>query len=161
MGGPVDIPKVYNGKQKTFFFFAYSGFRLRGGLPPAGLDTLPTAQERQGNFSDYPYPIYDPATTAPDGSGGFTRSQINCDGALNVICGNRLSGVAQRTIALLPPVDIPTPTSTIISTGRTNQVPTTTTASRSTIRSTISSGFREVCGSSEAIPRSMVVLPAP
>ena len=107
VGGPVDIPKVYNGKQKTFFFFAYSGFRLRGGLPPAGLDTLPTAQERQGNFSDYPYPIYDPATTAPDGSGGFTRSQINCDGALNVICGNRLSGVAQRTIALLPPVDIP------------------------------------------------------
>jgi len=106
LGGPVDIPKVYNGKQRTFFFFAYSGFRLRGGLPPPGLDTLPTAQERQGNFSDYPYPIYDPATTTSDGSGGFTRQRIACGSALNVICPARLSGVAQRTIALLPPVDI-------------------------------------------------------
>jgi hypothetical protein len=106
VGGPVIIPKVYNGQQKTFFFFAYSGLRLRGGLPPPGLDTLPTAQERQGDFSDFPYPIYDPATTAPDGTGGSTRQQISCNGVLNVICPDRLSGVAQRTIALLPPVDI-------------------------------------------------------
>ena len=31
LGGPVWIPKIYNGKNKTFFFFAYEGFRNRVG----------------------------------------------------------------------------------------------------------------------------------
>src|SRR5581483_4258862 len=35
IGGPVILPK-YNGKDRTFFFFTYSGFRLHGGLPTPG-----------------------------------------------------------------------------------------------------------------------------
>ena len=31
VGGPVWIPKIYNGKDKTFFFFSYEGFRNRNG----------------------------------------------------------------------------------------------------------------------------------
>ena len=62
-GGPVILPK-YDGRNTTFFFFSYSGFRLRGGVPTGGLVTLPTALQRDGNFSDYPFPLFDPATTS-------------------------------------------------------------------------------------------------
>jgi hypothetical protein len=106
IGGPVILPH-YNGRDKTFFFASYSGFQLRGGLPPAGLITLPTAQERTGDFTDYPFPIFDPATTQPDGQGGFTRQQVQCNGVLNVICPDRISGVANRLIPLIPQTEFP------------------------------------------------------
>ncbi len=50
IGGPVVIPKLYNGKDKTFFFFGYQGTRIRniGNVQNA---TLPTAAERTGDFS--------------------------------------------------------------------------------------------------------------
>jgi hypothetical protein len=101
-GGPVILPH-YNGKDKTFFFFTYSGFQLRGGLPAGSLVTLPTAQERQGNFSDYPFPIYNPATTRPDGTGGFTRDPFPG----NIIPSSMISPIAQRTMALLPATNLP------------------------------------------------------
>ncbi len=101
-GGPVILPK-YNGKDRTFFFFTYSGFRLRGGLPTAGRVSLPTVQERGGNFSDYPFPIFDPSSTRADGSGGSVRDPF----PNNVIPTTRFSGVAQRTLPLIPNPDIP------------------------------------------------------
>jgi len=102
IGGPVILPH-YNGKDKTHFFFAWSSFRLRGGLPTPGLVSLPSMQERNGDFSDYPYPIYNPATTRPDGSGGFVRDPF----PNNIIPPDQISEVAKRVIALLPPPDIP------------------------------------------------------
>lgn len=101
-GGPVILPK-YNGRDKTFFFFAYSGFKLRGGVPVGAFTTLPTAAQRGGNFSDYPFPIFDPATTAPDGNGAFQRTPF----ANNQIPTSRFSGVAQRTLPLIPQPDLP------------------------------------------------------
>ena len=50
-GGPVYLPKLYNGKNKTFFHFAYSGFRFRGGIRTT-LTTFPTASMKNGNFSE-------------------------------------------------------------------------------------------------------------
>jgi len=50
IGGPVFIPKLYNGKDKTFFFFGYQGTKIRN----VGNTTsafVPTAAERNGNFS--------------------------------------------------------------------------------------------------------------
>jgi hypothetical protein len=58
-------------------------------------------KERGGDFTDYPFPIYDPATTQPDGTGGFTRQQVSCNGVLNVICPDRISAVAGRVIPLM------------------------------------------------------------
>jgi hypothetical protein len=49
IGGPVFIPKVYNGKNKTFFFFAYEGFRLRNG--GTNIDSFPNENFRSGDFS--------------------------------------------------------------------------------------------------------------
>src|SRR5262249_52472265 len=50
VGAPVWIPKVYNGKDKTFFFFSFEQFRqklINDTLP----STVPTAAYRQGDFS--------------------------------------------------------------------------------------------------------------
>jgi len=62
LGGPVKIPWLYNGQDKSFWFFAYDGGRQRT-TPIQNAIQVPTAAERTGNFSDWPYPIYDPSTT--------------------------------------------------------------------------------------------------
>ena len=65
LGGPVIIPKIYNGRDKTFFFLDYEGFRLRQGQ--SSTQTVPTAVERTGDLSGYAAAvgtsIYDPLTT--------------------------------------------------------------------------------------------------
>jgi len=55
-GGPVYIPHIYNGKNKTFFFGWYDGFRLRQN-PSNALDTVPTAAMRGGNLSNMLNPL--------------------------------------------------------------------------------------------------------
>ena len=50
LGGPVRIPKLYDGKNKTFFFFDYEGNRRRTSQPEEYL--VPTAAERAGNLGD-------------------------------------------------------------------------------------------------------------
>ncbi len=51
LSGPVWIPKLYNGKNKTFFFFDYAGLReVRG---TTFVNSVPTAKARTGDFSEY------------------------------------------------------------------------------------------------------------
>jgi Carboxypeptidase regulatory-like domain len=71
IGGPVLIPKLYNGRNKTFFFGAYQGFRYS---KPSDSDLLvPTAAELAGNEADNGQPqIYNPFETTVVGN-GFTR----------------------------------------------------------------------------------------
>ena len=50
MGGPVIIPHLYNGRNKTFFFFSWEQYRQQqGGVNPS---TVPTAKERTGDFNE-------------------------------------------------------------------------------------------------------------
>ncbi len=49
VGGPVFIPKVYDGRNKLFFFFAWEG--LKDSQPATDVATVPTADERGGDFS--------------------------------------------------------------------------------------------------------------
>ena len=49
MGGPLFVPKVYNGRDKAFFFLAFEG--LRDSTPANTLLTVPTLAERGGDFS--------------------------------------------------------------------------------------------------------------
>ena len=59
-GGPLWIPHLYDGRDKTFWFFSWEGFRLRQGVPPV-LTTVPTPAELAGNFSAAGIaPIMDP-----------------------------------------------------------------------------------------------------
>ncbi len=48
LGGPVTIPHVYNGRDKTFFFGDFEGLRIREGQVYTG--TVPTLAERNGDF---------------------------------------------------------------------------------------------------------------
>jgi trimeric autotransporter adhesin len=63
-GGPVYLPKVYHGKDKTFFWFAFEGYRMQSFLSETF--TVPTDLERQGNFSQSGTVIYNPRTTRPN-----------------------------------------------------------------------------------------------
>ena len=86
MGGPVLIPKLYNGKNKTFFFGTYEGFRL----PRASTiqDEVPTQAMRNGDFSGTGITIKDPTTGQP-----FPNNQIP---------SSRISSVAQGFLTLYP-----------------------------------------------------------
>jgi hypothetical protein len=58
--GPVVFPKLYDGRNKTFFMAAYEGVRADTLSSP--IVTVPTALMRQGNFSEVSTPIRDPRT---------------------------------------------------------------------------------------------------
>lgn len=51
LGGPIVIPRVYNGKDKTFFFVSYQGTRIRQGQTYT--TSVPTANERNSNYTDF------------------------------------------------------------------------------------------------------------
>ena len=112
LGGPVRIPHLYNGKDKTFFFFAWEQYRNRRGLQNS-LVTLPSAAERSGDFSALLGPslgninpctpgqpvlqgqIFDPSTTQVVGGQTcrlpFTNNQVPVS-----------STVAQKVLTFVP-----------------------------------------------------------
>jgi len=92
LGGPIL-------KDKLFFFGDYQG--MRNHFHTFGTNTVPIDAFRTGDFSSIAAtdPIYDPDTGNPDGTG---RTQISCNGVLNVICPNRISPAAANLLALLP-----------------------------------------------------------
>lgn len=113
IGGPVWIPKVYHGKEKTFFFFNYNG--IRNADPRFNIRSLPTDLERKGDFSQsytttlqngvrlkFPIQVYDPLTVGPDANG--TRTLFPG----MVIPQNRLSTVAQNILKYVPLPNTPT-----------------------------------------------------
>jgi outer membrane receptor protein involved in Fe transport len=63
-GGPVRLPKLYDGINRTFFFGAYQYFESR--TPALSFFRVPTEANLQGDLSDWPKPIYDPASTRPN-----------------------------------------------------------------------------------------------
>lgn len=101
IGAPVWIPKLYNGRDKTFFFFAYEGSRRRDGA--IRTLTVPTLAQRQGDFSETLtntgalLPVFDPATTVNQG-GRFVRLQFPG----NRIPASRLDPVAVRLMPFYP-----------------------------------------------------------
>jgi hypothetical protein len=114
-GGPVWIPKLYNGHDKTFFFFDYEGTRIRQGHPD--VSTVPTSTEAQSGYTNFQdlisgqtgsrtdalnrsYPsgaIFDPATTRASGT-SFVRDPF----ANNIIPASRLDPNAVKLLQLLP-----------------------------------------------------------
>lgn len=58
IGGPVLVPKVYNGKNQTFFFFNFEGSREGNGL--TNNLNVPTDKMRGGDFSEFTGAIYNP-----------------------------------------------------------------------------------------------------
>ncbi len=105
VGGPVFLPKIYNGKNKTFWFANFEG--SREGVPRANVATVPTALQRTGDFSQTqvrlangtaaPLIIYDPATTRQQGT-AYVRTAFPG----NAIPANRFDTVAKNIMGFYP-----------------------------------------------------------
>ena len=100
VGGPLLLPKVYNGKNKSFWFFSYEGDRKRNGLL-SGYRTVPTAAFKEGNFSALPQAIYDPASTAQLPDGSYSRTPFPG----NIIPQSDFSTVSANILKLAPTPD--------------------------------------------------------
>ena len=111
--GPVTVPRLYDGRGRTFFSIAYEGTREKISRPFLG--DLPTALQRSGDFSDLvdnagrPVAIYDPATTRPnlDYDPGQPVSLSNLQYLRDPFPGNRipahrLDPVALKALAYYP-----------------------------------------------------------
>ncbi|MDQ6760328.1 MAG: carboxypeptidase regulatory-like domain-containing protein, partial [Acidobacteriota bacterium] len=96
VGGPVFIPKLYNGHNKTFFFFVYSGFRYRQGAPNS-LQSIIPLDYRTGDFSRFSGIIYDPETTQSTPT-GIVRKPFEG----NRIPDNRISPISKKILSVLP-----------------------------------------------------------
>jgi outer membrane receptor protein involved in Fe transport len=77
-GGPVILPKLYDGRNKTFWVYGMEGLTRPGVERGNTFFTVPTAAQRTGDFSALlplgpTYQIYDPATIAPAPNGRYSR----------------------------------------------------------------------------------------
>ena len=101
IGGPLWIPKVYNGKDKLFWFFAWES--LKDSQPNTTFVSVPTAKERQGDFSDLlkgggaSYQLYSPYTGVLNGT-TITRTPY----ANNVIPTSQLNPIALAMLKYYP-----------------------------------------------------------
>ncbi len=93
LGGPVTIPHLYSGRDRTFFFVNYEGQRLRQGLPFNLL--VPNDSQRAGNFGSKT--IYDPRQTT-NVNNVVTRVPF----ANNIIPANLFSPAALAILAYIP-----------------------------------------------------------
>ena len=102
-GGPVILPKIYNGKNRTFWFFAYEALRKMAATTQGF--ALPTTAMRNGDFTglldsqNRLLRVYDPWTTDPN---TWTRDQLSYNGRLNVIDPARLSPLTKYLFSITP-----------------------------------------------------------
>lgn len=101
IGGPLSIPKLYSGKNRSFWFYAFEQNPF--GVPVQWVRTVPTAAQRTGDFSALlnsgpAYQIYDPLTTRPAAGGRFERTPFPG----NIIPRGRLDSVGVALANLYP-----------------------------------------------------------
>ena len=97
VGGPVMLPKVYDGRDKTFFMFGFEHIKdVRPRFDVGGDSWVPTAALRNGDFSAFAgnILIYDPLTRVPTGTGQFIGQPFPG----NIIPSNRISPVAKKIL---------------------------------------------------------------
>ncbi len=117
--GPVRIPKIYDGRNKTFFFVSYEGLRRVQGA--STYYTVPTALERTGDFSQtkslvtingvttavpvniyLPFPSTTTTTLVSAGNYQLNRQQAVYNGVANVIPPQYLNPTALKLASLFP-----------------------------------------------------------
>ena len=97
LGGPIDIPKIYDGHNRSFFFFGFQGTnQINAGT---ATDTVPLPAFRTGDFSSLGTTIYDPLTVHLDpASGNYVRDAFSG----NIIPTTRLDPVAVAAVKYFP-----------------------------------------------------------
>ena len=114
LDGPVYIPKVYNGKNRTFFTSSFE--KIHEKSPAAITQSVPGPEMLTGDFSKYTnssgtlIPIYDPLSgfTDPTAPNQWTRAQFPG----NKIPASRISSVALKVLSYMPPPNCITPNNT-------------------------------------------------
>lgn len=102
-GGPVRIPKVYNGKDRTFFFTSWEGYKQNSIFPQNDTSSVPSLEQRAGDFSQtfnaagQLNSIYDPTTGRLVGN-NWVRDVFPG----NKIPANRFNPVGQKILGLYP-----------------------------------------------------------
>jgi outer membrane receptor protein involved in Fe transport len=108
LGGPVVLPKLFDGHDRLFFFMSYEGFRSAKGS--TSISTVPTVAERGGDFTALGRNIYNPFTGAP----GTKRQPFPTP---NVIPKSMLDPAVQYYLnALVPLPNLPGITNNLINT---------------------------------------------
>ena len=97
LGGPIVLPKLYNGHDRTFFFVDYQGTRRIKGNPYTAL--VPTDAQKAGVFGSVN--IYNPFTTTTV-AGVKTRQQFSYQGVLNTIDPALIDPVAAQIQKYFP-----------------------------------------------------------
>jgi hypothetical protein len=103
VGGPLSVPKLYSGKNRTFWFYAFEANLFGDPNVGSAVSTVPTAEMRRGDLSPLlrlsaNNQVYDPTTTTAVAGGRFQRLPVPG----NVIPASRLDPVAQRMLAAFP-----------------------------------------------------------
>ena len=100
--GPVYFPKLYNGRNKTFFMASYEYYRQS--IPGVSTQSVPEPAMLQGDFSKLTdskgavIPIFDPLTGTVNANGQLVRSQF----AGNVIPANRINSITRKIMSYFP-----------------------------------------------------------
>ena len=102
LGGPVFLPKLYDGRNRSCWFLNFEGSKEGNGIDFLG--STPTAKMRAGDFSEVPQVIYDPFSVATV-NGAPTRTPF----AGNVIPPNRQDPVGQKVMAFFPTPNLTPP----------------------------------------------------
>ena len=98
LSGPVYIPKIYDGRNKTFFFAGWQ--RLIEKKANQGTTTVPTADMKAGDFTlgGKGRPIYDPFSTVQLANGDWTRQPL----AGNLVLSSMIDPVAKKILEINP-----------------------------------------------------------
>ncbi|MEP7338390.1 MAG: TonB-dependent receptor, partial [Acidobacteriota bacterium] len=118
--GPIYVPKIYNGKDKSFFMFNYEGYRE--GVPQPLTLSVPAPEFVNGDFSKLvdaagkPIIIYDPLTTRANPNFDPSKpvsttnlKEIRDPFPGNIIPTNRLNPIAQKLLSYFPKANVTTP----------------------------------------------------
>ena len=105
VGGPIVVPKLYNGKDRAFFFFSYEG--IRNSAPGSSYATVPTDAMRTGDFSalltrTQPVQLYNPFSTSVDSTGRTVRAPF----ANNQIPSNLIGAGAKQVLNFFPAANV-------------------------------------------------------
>lgn len=98
LDGPVILPKLYNGRNRTFFMVGYEFIKSVAEM--SSVLTVPTAAERTGDFSALlklgaNYQIYDPFTRVPAANGRYTNLPLPG----NIIPASKISPIAKNILS--------------------------------------------------------------
>jgi len=144
VGGPLNIPKVFNGGNKWFFFGGWNG--SRGSSPYDAFSTVPTKDERAGNFSGATYNDSQPVQVfVPNISPAINPTVCQPGGTTNSIAASCISPAATALLNSIPLPNI-TPNIAVTASGQNFHYVTSAESSSDTVILRLIHNFGQASG---------------